>query len=1355
MEWSVTHLLKELQDEEWPRYDLNIQEDDPETEVAEILGRRVLTMDDMDIQAAREYEPESDSETDSDMDYSEGIPERTIDDRVQYLCRCEGEPHINARYISRRRLLVLHRTRVTMFENNRQCYPPEDVADHDAWADEEAQAGVILVHSKVTAKQSLHLPSVDPKELSGDYRKLSDLLLARRKKLADYGLPASLMIPEQIFIKGDDRSQVLVKFLGLPHSDALSLPVGYVLPEFPTLLQRERLLMDPPSKGPPPHRIVIPPEERDYYIETALPHFHNLTRSPPHLTGTLLPFQLDGVNWLRAAHHVRQNVILADDMGSGKTIQTIGYLAALADRGVFGPFLIVVGLSVLGNWKEELAKWVPSMHVVPYYGAKEDRQAIERLELEPARRGTRSVDIVLTTYNQIMLCTRRSPVARLRYRSMIVDEAHRLKGETCALRDRLAQLTTDHIVLLSGTPMQNTLTELWTLLHFVDPARFPTLEGFAGTADPDTMLEAAVARLPEIHDQLRRVMLRRRKTDVLPHLPPKRELLLPVDMLPEQREHYKAIFSSSYDPAARKFRMSYSNIMMQLRKCCNNALLTDTRYRETLHDMLDGKADDALGRILGMSGKMTALITAIRALRGRGDRFLVYSQFTSTLDLLTIVLELEGLEFVRLDGQVSRTDRETAVHRFNSEDIPVFLLSTRAGGEGLNLVSANTVIIFDSDWNPHRDIQALCRAHRVGQQRAVHVFKLVTRRTVEERILRKAKNKLVADHLVVKRMDKQQLSEAEIGSLIKFGAKELFEEAEAEDGVKAIRYTAEDIVAMVEKSDAAAEQSAAERDKLSDAFHAKQREAQMKRIGAVVGTWDAAEGETLSRFDKDVTDAEPAAEEEDLFAAFDVAKYQEQAATEGDDGDFWQGVLAKFTEKDEVEHSKRRSARRIKSYKKAFVDVSDSEPEEEEPEADYEPEPDSEPEEDGPKPYEVALDEAASGTRRKPKKPAQPHIIKPFTLPQPHPPTVGGMPLGGPPLGMGVEVGGVRWGQPTGHPIRDAPPAPPAQLLGFTPVEQAAVFTFLRPRGPIDTVTEWAIIRDRRSIAAPAMQSPLNHPEASLVALSSHMAGRVKELAAMPTGRHAIIGARFHDGAPVDPWYRVINKPKVLAATWHLATLARPIARKIVTAERPRAAATVPLPQAVTIEQQDAALRTWADKAAKDTELKYDSTWLTQLVRSDYASSFPLMGIEHDVVALVIDQTSATPSWPVGLDNRIVVGMARHGWENSGLVYDSSLGIIETLREERSYRYCASSQLKVVVQQRMKTLRTLLMTILDPPTWKVHTARYRAARKAMEEQVKEKEVVVECIDDDEVGKAGGEAKDFKAKDEDEVEVIEL
>lgn len=450
----------------------------------------------------------------------------------------------------------------------------------------------------------------------------------------------------------------------------------------------------------------------------------------------LRDYQLQGLNWLSHAWFCRRNVILADEMGLGKTAQTICLISWLVHaRSVSGPFLVVVPLSTLESWKVEFSRWDPSLHVVSYVGSTASRDIIWERE-------TKNFHVLLTTFDLFVKDSWRF-IEVPKWSLVAVDEAHRLKNDESRLYQEMAQLRLDFCVLITGTPLQNSLRELWCLLHFLDAGSFPSAEEFEEDF-ADVSTNASTVR--QLHTLLAPYILRRRKRQVAKSLPPKTERILRVPMSPLQKQIYRSIltknFRSLYEGS--KNQRNLLNIVMELRKCSNHPFLFPAV--EAMYNT--GRPE----YIANAASKMTLLDKLLRRLKEGGHRVLIFSQMVRMLDIIQYYLQLASYKFQRLDGSSKREDRIRALKHFNdpqSDDF-VFLLSTRAGGLGINLHTADTVIIYDSDWNPQNDLQAQARAHRIGQTRHVSIFRFVTGNTVEEDVLRRARDKRVLDHLVIR-----------------------------------------------------------------------------------------------------------------------------------------------------------------------------------------------------------------------------------------------------------------------------------------------------------------------------------------------------------------------------------------------------------------------------------------------------------------------------------------------------------------------------------------------------------------------------------------------------------------------------
>ncbi|XP_040277512.1 chromodomain-helicase-DNA-binding protein 1 [Bufo bufo] len=524
------------------------------------------------------------------------------------------------------------------------------------------------------------------------------------------------------------------------------------------------------------------------------PRFVALKKQPPYIganeTMELRDYQLNGLNWLAHSWCKGNSCILADEMGLGKTIQTISFLNYLFhEHQLYGPFMIVVPLSTLTSWQREILIWAPLMNAVVYLGDIGSRNMIRTHEWMHPQTKRLKFNILLTTYE--ILLKDKSFLGGLNWAFIGVDEAHRLKNDDSLLYKTLIDFKSNHRLLITGTPLQNSLKELWSLLHFIMPEKFSSWEHFE--EEHGKGREYGYASL---HKELEPFLLRRVKKDVEKSLPAKVEQILRVEMSAVQKQYYKWILTRNYKALSKGSKGSTSgflNIMMELKKCCNHCYLIKPPEDNEFYNR-----QEALQHLIRSSGKLILLDKLLVRLRERGNRVLIFSQMVRMLDILAEYLKARQFPFQRLDGSIKGEIRKQALDHFNaegSEDF-CFLLSTRAGGLGINLASADTVVIFDSDWNPQNDLQAQARAHRIGQKKQVNIYRLVTKSSVEEEIIERAKKKMVLDHLVIQRMDTTgktvlhtgstpssatPFNKEELAAILKFGAEELFKEPEGEE----------------------------------------------------------------------------------------------------------------------------------------------------------------------------------------------------------------------------------------------------------------------------------------------------------------------------------------------------------------------------------------------------------------------------------------------------------------------------------------------------------------------------------------------------------------------------------------------
>ena len=577
---------------------------------------------------------------------------------------------------------------------------------------------------------------------------------------------------------------------------------------------------------------------------------------PTSITAKLHTHQVQGISWMVHMFDRGMPMILGDQMGLGKTLQSIGFLAYLKEvKRETGPFLVVVPLSVLSNWINEIERFCPKFRTIRFHGPREERDRIKSEELDHLE----DFDIVVTTFEMLV-----SEVnffkRKYMWTTIIVDEGHRLKNEKSQLSEKLRTIPCLSKVILTGTPLQNNLRELWALLHYLAPDIFTvtTAQKFEDGFDAlRNKIDNKLLRLSR--KLLGAFMLRRLKEHVAIELPSRKEITVLVPLTDRQIGLYKALLcgldsntidtvmtssnssqnlvadaangnsssSGSRKKSSNGIKASTSknslastgsataeqsewrklmNLLLQLRKVCNHTYL--------MPDMAPDPYEINENIVQG-SGKLLMLDRMLPRLRQDGHRVLLFSQFTSMLDLLEDYCELRNWSFVRLDGETNRVQRRLDVRRYNAanSNIFIFLISTRAGGLGLNLASADTVILYDSDWNPQVDLQAMERAHRIGQTKPVRVFRLICGGSIEERMINRAEKKLYLNAMVAEGHDEDideygniigeedgaskgeggdnendldgigKMSKSELASLIRFGANAVFESEENESHI--------------------------------------------------------------------------------------------------------------------------------------------------------------------------------------------------------------------------------------------------------------------------------------------------------------------------------------------------------------------------------------------------------------------------------------------------------------------------------------------------------------------------------------------------------------------------------------------
>ncbi|XP_061600551.1 lymphoid-specific helicase [Cololabis saira] len=536
---------------------------------------------------------------------------------------------------------------------------------------------------------------------------------------------------------------------------------------------------------------------------------------PQLVTGGVMRwYQIEGIEWLRMLWENGINGILADEMGLGKTIQCIAHIAMMIEKKVLGPFLVVAPLSTLPNWISEFKRFTPEVSVLLYHGPQAERAKVRKQIRRP--QGPLGMCPVVVTSFEISMIDRRF-LQHFQWKYLIVDEGHRIKNLNCRLVQELKMLPTDNKLLLTGTPLQNNLAELWSLLNFLLPEVFDDLKSFESWFDINTLGESEDVVVAEreqnvlgmLHQILTPFLLRRLKSDVTLEVPPKKEIVVYAPLTPKQEAFYTAVVNKTIgkmlgqekveasveltpsgrpkrrsrkvvdykddeadtpfaldkylervrkeseessstsglevqSPLDAQIHLKLQNILMLLKRCCNHPYLVEYPLDPATQQF---KIDEQL---VQSSGKFLILDRLLPALKKRGHKVLIFSQMTSILDLLMDYCYLRGFQYSRLDGGMSYADRDENMTKFSKDpEVFLFLLSTRAGGLGINLTAADTVIIFDSDWNPQADLQAQDRCHRIGQTRPVVVYRLVTANTIDQKILERATAKRKLEQMVI------------------------------------------------------------------------------------------------------------------------------------------------------------------------------------------------------------------------------------------------------------------------------------------------------------------------------------------------------------------------------------------------------------------------------------------------------------------------------------------------------------------------------------------------------------------------------------------------------------------------------
>ncbi|AOA62227.1 Isw1b complex ATPase subunit [Komagataella phaffii CBS 7435] len=551
-------------------------------------------------------------------------------------------------------------------------------------------------------------------------------------------------------------------------------------------------------------------EDAELINEQDKSSFMEFTESPGYVNGKLRPYQIQGLNWLVQLYENKLSGILADEMGLGKTLQTISFLGYLRYlKGINGPHLVVVPKSTLDNWAREFKRWTPEVKTVLLQGDKDQRTTIIQDELM-----TCNFDVLISSYEIVI--REKSSLRKFNWDYIVIDEAHRIKNEESLLSQIIRMFHSKSRLLITGTPLQNNLHELWALLNFILPDIFSDSDTFdqwfgrGGDGDENddkSEKNDQGSVVQQLHKVLQPFLLRRIKSDVEKSLLPKKEVNVYVGMSDMQRQWYQKILEKDIDAVVsssgkKESKTRLLNIVMQLRKCCNHPYLFEGAE--------PGPPFTTDEHLVFNAQKMKVLDKLLKRKKEQGSRVLIFSQMSRMLDILEDYCNFREYGYCRIDGQTDHSDRIDAIDDYNRKDSDkfVFLLTTRAGGLGINLTSADTVILYDSDWNPQADLQAMDRAHRIGQTKQVYVYRLVTENAIEEKVLERAQQKLRLDQLVIQQgrniEDKKSnaTSKDELLSMIQHGAASLFQKGSEDSSTGGDKAEDFDIDDLLSKSEA-------------------------------------------------------------------------------------------------------------------------------------------------------------------------------------------------------------------------------------------------------------------------------------------------------------------------------------------------------------------------------------------------------------------------------------------------------------------------------------------------------------------------------------------------------------------------
>jgi len=613
-------------------------------------------------------------------------------------------------------------------------------------------------------------------------------------------------------------------------------------------------------------------------LDPTIPEFKNGMR--------LREYQEASFRWMVTNFYKKKNVILGDEMGLGKTAQTIAVLEyARRYKYKYRPsFCVVAPLSTLTHWRREIEKWT-DMNAIIFNGNVDDRDKCEKYEFWLNKEaGEVKFDVLLISY-EIILKHGETALKDFTFEALVVDEGHRLKNIENATTRSILSMHYDWLLMLTGTPIQNNVKELFGLMHVLAPEIYPDWETFVETFGLDPAHAASIHHQPTaeqviaIREALKPRMLRRLKDDV-EKIPAKEEIVVRVELSAQQRGYYTAVAEKNIgvllEGAKSKNTPQLRNICMELRKVCNHPFLCDgleddyiERRRSALKE--GEEMPSQLDLLTQSSGKMNFLGKLLSKLKRDGSKVLIFSQFKRVLDILQDYLFLLKLPCERLDGDSAVQQRQEGIDRFNDpeQDSFAFLLSTRAGGVGITLTAADTAIIFDSDWNPQNDLQAMARCHRIGQTKEVKVYRLITNGTYEYELFQSASRKAALDEVLIGGggADMDDDDDEDYGGYASYDEDGENRRVNGGQKTKKKKNEAERITALLQKGlqfarmgESANEESKRFEDEDIDTILTKR--ADVKTIGPKKGnafstfTFDAREEEDKKKFGDDVDPAE-------------------------------------------------------------------------------------------------------------------------------------------------------------------------------------------------------------------------------------------------------------------------------------------------------------------------------------------------------------------------------------------------------------------------------------------------------------------------------------------------------------------